>query len=286
MILVGLTGWGDHPSLYSNLSTARDKLFDYSGHFPIVEVDTSFYAIPAERNVKKWCSETPPNFQFVLKTYQGITGHLRDELPFETRNDMFESFRACAKAFQDEGKLGMVLVQFPPWYDCQAKNVTYIRYVKEQLKDFPIAIEFRNQTWYAENNREMMLQFLKDNKLIHSVCDEPQAGSGSVPLVSISTTEDKVLFRIHGRNIHGWRNAGNNQNWREVRFLYDYNEEELRQIADTVLSLKEQSKDVYVLFNNNSGHHAAKNAKQLMSMLEIEYSGLSPKQLDLFEGEI
>ncbi len=137
-----------------------------------------------------------------------------------------------------------------------------------------------------EKIREEMLQFLKENELIHSVCDEPQAGSGSVPLVSVATTKEKVLFRIHGRNIHGWRNAGNNQNWREVRFLYDYNEEELGQIANAILDLQEQSKDIYVLFNNNSGHHAAKNAKQLMSMLDIEYSGLSPKQLDMFEGEI
>lgn len=42
MIHIGLTGWGDHPSLYRSLS--KDKLFDYSGHFPIVELDTSFYS--------------------------------------------------------------------------------------------------------------------------------------------------------------------------------------------------------------------------------------------------
>ncbi|PYF06186.1 uncharacterized protein DUF72 [Ureibacillus chungkukjangi] len=45
MIKIGLTGWGDHPSIYSTTSTRRDKLFDYSGHFPIVELDTSFYAL-------------------------------------------------------------------------------------------------------------------------------------------------------------------------------------------------------------------------------------------------
>ena len=45
MIYIGLTGWGDHPTLYSEETSTRDKLFDYSGHFPIVEVDTSFYAL-------------------------------------------------------------------------------------------------------------------------------------------------------------------------------------------------------------------------------------------------
>lgn len=43
--------------------------------------------------------------------------------------------------------------------------------------------------------------------------------------------------------------------------------------------------EVYVLFNNNSGHHAASNAKQLQQILNIRFEGLSPKQLNLFEGE-
>lgn len=42
MINIGLTGWGDHPDVYSSVTAAKDKLFDYSGHFPVVELDTSF----------------------------------------------------------------------------------------------------------------------------------------------------------------------------------------------------------------------------------------------------
>jgi len=284
LVYIGLTGWSDHPDLYNEGTTTRDKLFAYSGHFPIVEVDTSFYAIPSQTSIEKWCNETPDNFQFIVKSYQGMTGHNRGEIPFETRNDMFNSFIESANVFKNHGKLGAILVQFPPWYDCNVKNINYIRYIKEQLRGFPVAIEFRNQTWYAGQMRHKMLKFLNENDLIHTVCDEPQAGSGSVPLVSEATT-DQVIVRIHGRNIHGWRSAGQKENWREVRFLYDYNEEELQGLAQIILQLKQQAKDVYVLFNNNSGHHAAKNAKQLQSILNIEYSGLSPKQLDLFEGD-
>lgn len=285
MIYIGLTGWGDHPILYSEVTSARDKLFDYSGHFPIVEVDTSFYAIPSNTNVEKWCKEeTSQNFQFILKAYQGMTGHQREDLPFETRNDMFNSFIECANCFHTYGKLAMVLVQFPPWFDCSAKNVQYIRYIRQQLERFPIAIEFRNQTWYANDMKHKTIQFLRDNQLIHTVCDEPQAGAGSVPFVPVATA-DKVLVRIHGRNIHGWRNSGNTQNWRKVRFLYDYNEEELQGLATHIRTLHQQAKDVYVLFNNNSGHHAAKNAKRLQEILDIQFNGLAPKQLNIFEGE-
>ncbi|MEK4426765.1 DUF72 domain-containing protein [Solibacillus sp. FSL K6-1523] len=282
MIYIGLTGWGDHPDVYSEVTAARDKLFDYSGHFPVVEVDTSFYAIPSIATVEKWCKDTPANFRFVVKAYQGMTGHLRDELPYETRNDMFNAFRECVQVFQKHGKLAMILVQFPPWFDCQGKNVQYIRYVKKQLASFPIAIEFRNQSWYSEKMKEKTVQFLKESELIHTVCDEPQAGSGSVPFVPIAT-HDKVLVRIHGRNIHGWRNIGHAENWRKVRFLYDYNQEELKAMSEHFLYLEQQAKEVYVLFNNNSGGHAAKNAKMMQQILQIQFDGLAPKQMNMFD---
>lgn len=285
LIRVGLTGWGDHPSLYSEVTASKDKLFDYSGHFLTVEVDSSFYAIPAPQHVRKWCEDTPEHFQFVVKAYQGMTGHLRDAIPFETKNDMFNTFIECANEFRRHGKLAMILAQFPPWFDCQVKNVRYLQYVRQQLKDFDVAIEFRNQTWYAENVREKTMDFLRTHEFIHTVCDEPQAGVGSVPFYPVATAK-KALIRIHGRNIHGWRNTGNSENWRKVRFLYDYNEEELQQIGQNIKHLQSQTKELFVVFNNNSGHHAAKNAKELQMILAIKDDGLAPKQLNMFEGEL
>lgn len=283
MMKIGLTGWGDHPSIYRS-NGRREKLFDYSGHFPIVEVDTSFYVIPSVQTVEKWISDTPDTFQFVVKAYQGMTGHLREENPYETKQLMFEAFKDCANAFQKVNRLAMILVQFPPWFDCSAKHVQYIRYIKQQLADFPIAIEFRNRTWYSEERKSETLRFLKEHQLIHTVCDEPQAGVGSVPFVA-EATEKKALVRIHGRNVFGWRNSGSTENWREVRFLYDYTDEELLDLTEKIKQLSKQTEEVYVLFNNNSGHHAAKNAKTFQKMLGIEFEGLAPKQLDLFEGD-
>lgn len=159
-----------------------------------------------------------------------------------------------------------------------------ILYVKQQLSQYPVAIEFRNQTWYQNNRMEATTQFLRENDLIHTVCDEPQAGVGSVPFVPVATHQ-KVLVRIHGRNVYGWRNSGAIPNWREVRFLYDYNKEELKQLAKEIKELEKDSEEVFVLFNNNSGHHAASNAKMLQKILNLDFEGLAPKQLNLFEGE-
>ena len=126
MIQIGLTGWGDHPDVYGLSSAAKDKLKDYSAHFPIVELDASFYAIQPERNVLKWINETPENFQFIVKAYQGITGHHRGELPFASKEEMFELFKQSVIPLKEAGKLSMILIQFPPWFDCQKKNVDEI----------------------------------------------------------------------------------------------------------------------------------------------------------------
>jgi len=45
LIYIGLTGWGDHDSLYTNPIQSREKLKSYAGYFPIVEVDSAFYAL-------------------------------------------------------------------------------------------------------------------------------------------------------------------------------------------------------------------------------------------------
>lgn len=286
MIQIGLTGWGDHPTIYSPSSTAKEKLLDYSANFPIVELDATFYAIQPERNIRKWIAETPDNFRFVVKAYQGMTGHNREPLPYTSVDEMYNLFRLSVEPLQQAGKLAMILVQFPPWFDCTKENVDEIRFVCEKLKGFDVAMEFRHQSWYSTDFKHQTLDFLHKLNLIHSVCDEPQAGDGSIPLVASTTRSDKVLVRLHGRNIHGWRNTtGDDQAWRKVRYLYNYDNAELQEIQQTVEKLKAETKEVFVIFNNNSGGHAARNAQQFQKMLNINYESLTPKQLNLFEGE-
>ncbi|KIL42647.1 DUF72 domain-containing protein [Jeotgalibacillus soli] len=282
MIYIGLTGWGDHPSLYMPASAGRDKLKDYGSHFPVVELDASFYAVQPVRHAEKWVNETPSSFKFVIKAYQGITGHQRGDIPFDSKEVMFKAFRASLQPFIDEGKLAMVLLQFPPWFNCTKAHVDYLRYCQHMLSDVPISLEFRNQTWYSPIFRKKTISFMEHGQWIHSVCDEPQAGEGSIPIVPVSTNTKATLIRFHGRNMHGWTRKGNGDNWREVRYLYKYNEQELSEWVGIIRELQQQSKDLYILFNNNSGGDAAHNAKQLMQLLGIEYEDLAPRQLDLF----
>ncbi|WP_078392150.1 DUF72 domain-containing protein [Shouchella patagoniensis] len=281
MIYIGLTGWGDHYSLYEG-AKPTEKLGTYAGYFPIVELDSSFYAVQPVSSMEKWIRETPTSFQFIVKAYQEITGHQRGESKYSSKEDMFTAFKESLEPLIQADKLAMVLCQFPPWFDVQAKHVQLLRYVKNQLKQYPVALEFRHQSWFAPEFKEKTLAYMKEDNWIHSICDEPQAGPGSVPTVLEATHKGKTLVRLHGRNVHGWNGPRQGETWREVRYLYDYNLFEMNEWVEKLQQLKKQSEDVYVVFNNNSGGHAAGNARTLIERMNIHYSDLAPRQLDLF----
>ncbi|MBY0124216.1 DUF72 domain-containing protein [Bacillus sp. S/N-304-OC-R1] len=281
MILIGVTGWGDHDSLYTHNISPREKLKEYSGYFPTVEVDSTFYAVQPKRNSEKWVRDTPDTFQFIVKAYQGMTGHERGEIPFQDKDEMFKVFKESLQPYIEGNKLAMVLFQFPPWFDCKKQNVHYLRWCKEKMGDLPCALEFRHQSWFKPEYKDKTLEFMKSENWIHSICDEPQAGEGSIPAVLDTLGNDKVLVRFHGRNNHGWQKK-NAENWREVRYLYRYNHQELLEWAEHIKQLKRSSKNVYIVFNNNSGGDAADNAKQLIDLMDIEYNDLAPRQLNLF----
>lgn len=64
--------------------------------------------------------------------------------------------------------------------------------------------------------------------------------------------------------------------------MHDYSLEELDEIKNQALDLQQQSQEVAIIFNNNSGGHAAKNAKELQELLGLDFEGLHPQQLNLF----
>lgn len=282
MIYVGVTGWGDHSSLYETGVPARDKLAVYAGHFPTVEVDASFYAIQPKTTVEKWVADTPDSFQFVVKAYQGMTGHMRNEIPFDSKDEMFDAFMDSVTPYVKANKLAMILFQMPPWFNCTKENVNYLRYSREKFGDLPVTLEFRNQSWFTPQWHDKTLMFMEKEKWIHGICDEPQAGEGSVPPVLHPTSAEKTLIRFHGRNVHGWNKSGD-PNWRKIRFLYRYNHQELLEWKHRIEELKQQTKDIYIVFNNNSGGDAVDNAKELIHLLDIRYTDLAPKQLNLFD---
>ncbi|MFD2925751.1 DUF72 domain-containing protein [Halobacillus naozhouensis] len=281
-IEIGLTGWGDHPTLYQDHTRPEEKLASYASHFPVVEVDTAFYAIQPITHYQKWLKQTPDRFSFVIKAFQQLTGHDREMRSVQAARDLVKRYEESIQPVFEAGKINALLFQFPPWFDVKKEHIKKLRLLKEWLEPYPLALEFRNRTWFEPQYKEQTLAFMKAHEWIHTICDEPQAGEGSVPLVAEPTHPTKTLIRFHGRNVHGWNKNGR-KDWRKVRFLYRYNKQELTEWAERIRMLEKQTPHITTLFNNNSGGDAADNAKQFQELLAINYADLNPRQMDLFQ---
>lgn len=283
MIHIGLSSFGDYPQLYLPETKPNERLVDYAGHYLLVEIDSTYYAIPKMSQVEKWVKTTPKDFTFIVKAYKGMTGHIKNDERYASKSNMFKAFRESLKPYIENDKLAFVLFQFPPWFDYQSDHLLYLKYVRQEMKDIPVAIEFRHRSWYESHAKQTMLDLLKDLNFIHTAADEPQVGEGTVPFVS-DVINHTLFIRLHGRNKAGWYKPKDKEtNWREVRYLYRYNTEELMKLKDLILNSQTEARDIYIIFNNNSGKDAHDNAVELKRLLGIKEQGLLPSQLSLFE---
>ncbi|MDU0331575.1 MULTISPECIES: DUF72 domain-containing protein [Paenibacillus] len=284
MIRIGLAGWGDHDDLYPARTPAKDKLAWYAKFFNVVEVDSSFYAVLGEEVYRRWLAETPSDFTFIIKAYQGMTGHSRGKTPFGGPGEMFQAYLDSIHPVVESGRLKAVMFQFPPWFDCTAEHVRQLRAIRKWMGNLPLALEFRHQSWFTPANRERTLEFMRQEGWIHIVCDEPQIGQGSVPTVLEPTDPELTIVRMHGRNAAGWSQASA-PNWREIRTLYRYSLEELQEWVDMLNQLLSKgTQEICMIFNNNSGGDAASNALDMMGLLGQSPRELPPHQIDLFGG--
>lgn len=280
-IQIGVCGWGDH-DLYPKGTQAKNKLPIYGQHFPVVELDSVYHAIPPAERMEKWAKMTPESFRFVIKAYRELTGHGRRKgAPERTWEEIVKEYQESIAPMKEQGKCQLLLFQFPPWYECKQSHVRYIRRIREAFKEDTIAIEFRHRSWFQEQRLVQTLDFLRQEEFVHVICDEPQAGESSVPRVLAITNAAQSIVRFHGRNVEGWNNTGQ-PNWRDVRYAYRYSEDELDEWIPHIVSLKKECQQLTMLFNNNSQGDAVDSARKMMNKLNLEFTGLAPRQMGLF----
>lgn len=277
MIRIGLTSFKEHDKLTGK---KNNTLYEYAGFLPLVELDTAYYGIPRKTSVEKWVEEVPVSFRFVVKVYQGISGQSDWQGYYQTEEEMVDKFLKAMQPMYDSGKLFCFLVQFPASFKCTKESVQYLRKLKKWFNGYPIAIELRDYSWYSQTLVERTRSFMTRAGFSLAVIDEPQLLQATVPFDPFVTNSQFTLFRFHGRNSQGWQ--ANDKDWRKKRTLYRYSEEELVELAFAIRSVEQHTKDIGIIFNNNSGGDAAENALALQKILKIKPQGLNPKQMDLF----
>ncbi|MFD1670539.1 DUF72 domain-containing protein [Agrilactobacillus yilanensis] len=278
MITIGLTTWREHQSLMPEKSALT--LGDYAGFFPVVEIDSLFYGLKTPAQVQNWVNQVPSGFQFVVKALGTMTQHDREKEPTMALETVFKQYRQTIAPLVAANKLQTILLQFPPFFKLEPANVRYLNNLRHWLPKLPLAVEFRNPTWYEPRYVAQTISLLKRLQITLVVADEPQTNVNSVPFYPVVTNPKLALLRLHGRNMAGWLNQ--DAKWRKTRTLYRYNTDELTAIAATVRQLATQAENVCIIFNNNSGGDAADNALALQQILGLTFEGLAPRQMDLW----
>lgn len=290
---VGTASWTDPTLLASGFyppsaTTAEARLRLYASHFDTVEVDSTYYALPNERNASLWVERTPDDFLFHIKAFAAFTQHpvevqrlpkpLRAalaphecaddrvrSLPAELLETCFAMFSAALEPLRTRNKLGCILFQFPPWFAATTHNEEYIERCRQHLAEHRLAIEFRHQSWFAGRVRtERTLAFLRERDLVHVVLDLPEAAS--LPHTPEVATSDLAYVRLHGRNREAW--FGRHEHASD-RFRYLYSQPELEEIARRIRRI-EGAREVEVIFNNCYADYGVRNALALQELLRSD----------------
>ena len=287
-VRVGTASWTDRTLLASGwyppeASTPEKRLRYYARQFGLVEVDSTYYALPAQQTAAMWAARTPAGFTFNVKAFSLFTQHptrvaalpadlrpavekagkdrvyLKDVDPAVT-GEAWDRFLAALDPLREAGKLGAILLQFPPWFPISRASKDYISSCAQRVAPRRVCVEFRNRTWMTEANQAETLAFLSDHHLPYVCVDMPQGYRDSIPPV-LAATSDLAVMRLHGHS-DKWDSKDIHE-----RFGYRYSHQELAGWAPKIAALADQADDTHVLFNNCYRDYAQVNAQQLEDLL-------------------
>jgi uncharacterized protein YecE (DUF72 family) len=287
-VRIGTASWTDRTLIDSGwyppeADTPERRLRFYARQFPLVEVDATYYALPAEQTASSWASRTPAGFTFNVKAFSLFTQHptrvaalpkdLREtatasqkqtvylrEVDPAVADQVWDRFLAALAPLRQPAKLGAILLQFPQWFPISRANKDYIVSCARRVAPLRVCVEFRNRTWMTEQNQEETLRFLSGHGLSYVCVDMPQGYPSSIPPV-LAATADLAVFRLHGHS-GKWTSKDIHE-----RFGYRYSSRELSDWAPKVQSLADQADLTHVLFNNCYRDYAQVNARQLADLL-------------------
>jgi uncharacterized protein YecE (DUF72 family) len=187
------------------------------------------------------------------------------------RAEAFALFSEALEPLRAEGKLGLILMQFPPYFVANEHNREYIAWSAERLAPDRVAVEFRHVSWVQPEALEGTLELLHSLGTSYVCVDEPRLDSPTTLPPVAAATSDIAYVRFHGRNTTTWNARVETA---AQRFKYFYSSEELAEWVEPIHSLAEQAATTYVMFNNCFADYAPRNARQMASLLDqIDHVG-------------
>ena len=236
-ILIGTSGFAyDHwrERFYPKGLSRAKWLHFYTGHFPTVELNVSFYRLPSESAFVTWHRSSPPGFLFAVKVSRFIT-HIKR---LRSAEEPLESFLGRARLLDE--KLGPLLYQLPP--NMHRNDEVLDAFLRLLPGGLSHVFEFRHQSWLDEG----VFHILRRHNV--GLCSFDMPGL-PCPLIA---TADFAYIRFHGST---------------GLYRSCYSDDELEAWAERVARLAEAVSAVYIYFNNDAEAFAIRNAETLTRLL-------------------
>jgi uncharacterized protein YecE (DUF72 family) len=261
LLLLGtssFTAEGWEKSFYPKGTEARDYLSYYATQFPAVEVDATFYRIPALSTVKGWYTKTPTDFLFALKAPQEIT---HEKVLVDTEPVLKEFLRATEPLGE---KLGVVLLQFP-YFNKKAFSspADFLARLKSFLEALPaeprFALEIRNKYWLGAP----LFELLRKHNVALTLIDHPWMPRPREWFAKgDAITTDFTYIR--------W--LGDRKGIEEQTKLWDKTivdrTRELREWAEACRNFLKRKIRVFAFANNHYGGHAPDTVRLFEKLME------------------
>ena len=265
-IRIGTQGWNYDAwvgPFYPPETRPADFLTVYARAFTTVEVDSTFYAIPAAKTVRGWADRTPPDFSFALKLPQEITheNRLRDSA------DLAALFFDRARELGP--KLGPVLMQLGPDF-APSELPALANFLPLIPRDVRVAVEFRQRGWIHDG----IIALLAEHNVGVALVDARWIPRKVMMALADRPTSDFAYIRWMGPN----------------RDLVDYSRiqvdrsRELESWAAVIAALARRVKTVSGYVNNHFAGHSPASARDLQRLLRqrpVEPDALG-EQMSLF----
>ena len=204
----------------------------YARHFDTVEINNTFYNLPAESTFAKWHDAAPDNFRYTLKfsRYGSHVKHLNDP---ENTIGMFLERSKPLKSF-----MGPILVQLRPGWHFNPERLD--GFLKKAPGTHRWALEFRDRDWLRDETFKILRKYNAALCIHDLIKDHPAVA-----------TADWVYLRFHG----------------ERKYRGIYSDPTLGKSAGKITEHLNNGLDVYAYFNNDENAYSVRNALTLKNMI-------------------
>jgi uncharacterized protein YecE (DUF72 family) len=235
---IGTSGWNYNHwrgRFYPDDLPAHEWFAHYAGVFNTVEINNTFYQLPATKTLNAWHKQAPQGFIYAVKANRFIT-HLK-----KLKDPKKPLAHFLKRARRLRRHLGPVLYQLPPHWKPDVERLA--RFCEHLPADLTHVVEFRERAWLQAETYAALAE--------HGVC------------LCIHDLLKRHPRRITGKAVYvRFHGVGS-------KYGGGYSRRRLRRWADWMREAADEGHDVYAYFNNDRNAYAVRDAQTLRELLGV-----------------